>query len=371
MVCEKHGQFQQSPDSHLRGAGCLKCANETRGGKYRDDYARAVAERVKVLAEGLVELDIDSYKGQNIEANFTCKLHGDFTRRAIAALMTSHPCPECARAALGNYPSDGENLETVMLLALGAGYTVEPFQYDGRTTEVTLWCGHSMHPPFQKIVYNIKKLRGCSICSKQLAAQKRKETMEWLINSSRTDRFQEWLVAAIEIHGAKFDYSQVDYQTARVKVKIICPSHGSFWQAPGIHLNGGCRKCADADLKGRYSEVFFQKYPEAGYQPAILYYLRFQFGEVDFYKVGITINDVAQRHSMLNTLSGLKFEALAEAPMTLREAYDAEQSIQGEHGDCSRFEIPFPKDVQRGIRIGPSECFQQPLTKEILSKYFK
>ncbi len=371
MVCEKHGQFRQSPASHLRGAGCPKCADEARGAKYRGDYARTVAKRVKVLSEGLVNLDIGSYKGQNAEANFTCKLHGNFSRRVINTLLKSHPCPECARAAQDNYPPDGESLETAILLALGAGYTVEPFQYDGRTTEVTLWCGNSEHPPFQKIVYNVSRLRGCSICGKQAALQKRKETLGWLIKSSRTDRFEAWLVAAIETHGEKFDYSKVDYQTAREKVRIICPVHGPFWQPPGMHLNSGCRKCANADLKGRYSEAFFQKNPEAGYQPAFLYYLSLQFGDIEFYKVGITINDVAQRHAMLNTLPGLKFEVLAEARMTLQEAYEAEQSIQLEHGDCSRFQIPFQDDVQRKIRIGPSECFHQPLTKAMFANYFE
>jgi very-short-patch-repair endonuclease len=31
IICEDHGVFEQSPDSHLRGSGCLRCYQEQRG----------------------------------------------------------------------------------------------------------------------------------------------------------------------------------------------------------------------------------------------------------------------------------------------------------------------------------------------------
>jgi hypothetical protein len=370
IVCEKHGRFQQSPDSHLRGAGCPKCAREALTDRYRGQHARAVAESVKGLSEDMVELDIPSYKGQNAEANFSCKLHGEFCRRVISALLTTNPCPECARIAQHNFPQDAESLKGAILLALGSGYTVEPFEYAGRNTEVVLCCGNSEHPPLKRIVGNISRVRGCPTCGQQAASKKRQEAIRRLAKESRVDRFEAWLAAAIETHGEKFDYSHVDYRTAREKVKIICSVHGQFLQSPADHLAGGCRKCADADLKGRYTDEFFKKHPEAGYQPALLYYLRLRFHEASFYKVGITINDVAKRHAMLNTLPGLKLDTLAEAPMTLREAYETEQKIQLEHGDRSRSQLPFTKYIQRQIRVGPSECFLRPLTAEMFAKYF-
>ena len=49
---------------------------------------------------------------------------------------------------------------------------------------------------------------------------------------------------AKQIHGDKYDYSKVEYQKAIIKVCIICPEHGEFWQTPHNHLNGsGCPKC--------------------------------------------------------------------------------------------------------------------------------
>ena len=49
---------------------------------------------------------------------------------------------------------------------------------------------------------------------------------------------------AKEKHGNKYDYSLVEYKTAHIKVKIICPEHGIFIQKAYVHLNGcACKKC--------------------------------------------------------------------------------------------------------------------------------
>lgn len=46
------------------------------------------------------------------------------------------------------------------------------------------------------------------------------------------------------IHGNKYDYSNVEYINAKTKVRIICPEHGGFMQTPDSHSRGvGCPKC--------------------------------------------------------------------------------------------------------------------------------
>ena len=55
---------------------------------------------------------------------------------------------------------------------------------------------------------------------------------------------EEFIKRAKKIHGDKYDYSKVKYSTNHKKICIICPKHGEFWQQPSDHLNGhGCRKC--------------------------------------------------------------------------------------------------------------------------------
>lgn len=54
-----------------------------------------------------------------------------------------------------------------------------------------------------------------------------------------------FLEKAHDIHGVKYDYSQVEYVNQSVPVKIICPEHGLFEQTPARHLHSlGCPQCA-------------------------------------------------------------------------------------------------------------------------------
>ena len=57
---------------------------------------------------------------------------------------------------------------------------------------------------------------------------------------------EDFIAKANKIHGeGRYDYSEVVYETAIKKVKIICPQHGPFMQVPNSHLNGnGCPECA-------------------------------------------------------------------------------------------------------------------------------
>lgn len=55
----------------------------------------------------------------------------------------------------------------------------------------------------------------------------------------------EFINKARQLHGMKYDYTEVEYVNSRTKVKIICPKHGVFEQLPSSHLQGnGCPKCA-------------------------------------------------------------------------------------------------------------------------------
>ena len=72
-----------------------------------------------------------------------------------------------------------------------------------------------------------------------------------------------FITKAKEVHGDKYDYSNVEYVNTNVKVCIICPEHGEFCQSPHGHLSGrGCPKCgANKRYKSRTSttEIFIEK----------------------------------------------------------------------------------------------------------------
>lgn len=55
---------------------------------------------------------------------------------------------------------------------------------------------------------------------------------------------EEFVIKARLIHGDRYNYSKVDYCHSQIKVQIICPIHGVFFQRPSLHLQGnGCVSC--------------------------------------------------------------------------------------------------------------------------------
>ena len=73
---------------------------------------------------------------------------------------------------------------------------------------------------------------------------------------------EEFIERARKVHGNKYDYSKVEYKSQRIKVCIICPEHGEFWQTPSIHVDNksGCPKCS---RNHKYTtEEFLEVIPE-------------------------------------------------------------------------------------------------------------
>lgn len=61
---------------------------------------------------------------------------------------------------------------------------------------------------------------------------------------------EDFIQRAKNVHGDKYDYSEVNYINSSTKVKIICPIHGGFEQIPNNHLRGaGCFRCKYEDAK--------------------------------------------------------------------------------------------------------------------------
>ena len=61
---------------------------------------------------------------------------------------------------------------------------------------------------------------------------------------TKKQSYADFLRAARNIHGDKYDYTQVQYAGTQVPVRIICPQHGEFMQSPTRHTQGrGCHQC--------------------------------------------------------------------------------------------------------------------------------
>jgi hypothetical protein len=76
------------------------------------------------------------------------------------------------------------------------------------------------------------KGHGCPICANEQRSKVQRRSHDSFVQESKS------------IHASKYDYSKIKYRGNKIKVEIVCPKHGSFWQVPSNHLRGaGCPKC--------------------------------------------------------------------------------------------------------------------------------
>ena len=121
-------------------------------------------------------------------------------------------------------------------LVHGNKYDYTLVEYKNTDTKVKIIC--PVHGIFEQRPNDHLKGKGCSKCSKKSSAKKRQKTTEQFIEEAK------------KIHGDNYDYSLVNYQGNKIKVKIICPIHGIFEQSPNDHLGGkGCKFCAGNIIK--------------------------------------------------------------------------------------------------------------------------
>lgn len=104
------------------------------------------------------------------------------------------------------------------------------------STKIKILC--PIHGEFEQSCMNHSIGQGCPKCGNENSAIKRQNDTDYFINLSR------------KTHGDKYDYSKTEYVNNHIKVCIICPKHGEFWQKPYVHLSKhGCPKCSSSKLE--------------------------------------------------------------------------------------------------------------------------
>jgi len=127
----------------------------------------------------------------------------------------------------------------------GNQYNYDEVNYINSFTNIKILCKKHNTYFYPKPNNHLHKNKptGCPICSYELRSNQCKTSLENFINKAN------------QIHNYKYNYSQVNYLTARKNVIIICPLHGKFNQVPDTHLSGSeCKKCGLNKIKKYHEE---------------------------------------------------------------------------------------------------------------------
>ena len=279
IICQRHGVFKQLPLNHLyHFKGCSKCCNNLK--KTTSQFVKECISKIG----NRYDYSMVNYNGNKEKVKIICKKHGAFEVSPIKHLNGSN-CPKC----VGGVNFDNKDFVDKSNLKHNYRYDYSKVEYVNNSTKVEIICPE--HGSFWQSPREHFEGKGCKICagnSKSSVAEFVQKAMkihgnkydysncEYVNNFTKVDikcnkcglnfkqepknhlsgkgcancnggvkqTYDEFIEKAKQIHGEKYDYSNVDYQNNRTKVSIICLKHGLFKQSPFNHLNGnGCPKC--------------------------------------------------------------------------------------------------------------------------------
>lgn len=98
ITCKLHGDFLQTPDAHLCGASCNKCADIIRADKKRltiNDYII----RARIIHGDKYDYSKTDYTSMNDEITIICSEHGPFKQRP-GNHLNGNGCPLCANSGI-------------------------------------------------------------------------------------------------------------------------------------------------------------------------------------------------------------------------------------------------------------------------------
>lgn len=234
VVCSAHGEFLAFPYNVLAGSGCGPCKVEAgraaAAAKFRADFAVA-------HGDSLV-LGSTPYVNSRTHVTVACPDHGDFTA-SPSNLLAGKGCPKCGNAARGAKSRARSPLyvagawERAAREVHGDKYAY-PHEFRGYHDDNTIVC--PTHGAFVQTGSNHLTGHGCTEC--RHAAHRTR------CHAEAATAGALFVTKAREVHGGRYTYEAVVYETALRPVLITCPSHGTFEQTPNSHLCGtGCARC--------------------------------------------------------------------------------------------------------------------------------
>ncbi len=223
IICPEHDMFEQSPKVHLRGIGCKLCNLDSKVKSWEDFVATASRIHNNKFEYPKCR---DNWKGLYASQVICCPIHGDFDQVPYMHLR-GHGCKKCF-TDVNKYKQDFILKASIIH---NSKYDYSNIDYINSQTKISILC--PTHGNFLQVPRNHLNGQGCNQC----ANDKSKNTLQVCL-----DRFKK-------AHNDVYDYSLVTEEqlvrTKGQKLRIICPTHGEFYQLIGDHLHGhGCPSCA-------------------------------------------------------------------------------------------------------------------------------
>ena len=186
------------------------------------------------------------YVNNRTKVCIICPIHGEFWQTPDKHLRGQN-CPFCSKTR----PKEWSEVYNSFIEIHGDEFDYSKVNFKNMNTKVCIIhkkCGNE----FWQTPKNHLKGQGCPYCKSKKIGNKLRKTLEDFIENCKS------------IHNNEYDYSKVEYVSAKDKICIICHKkdkdgneHGEFWQEASSHLGGcGCPKCGIDNMLNLKKETY-------------------------------------------------------------------------------------------------------------------
>lgn len=237
IICPTHGEFFQTPNSHLRGQGCSKCTRPERLS------IQTFITRSNKIHNNKYDYSKVEYKNFDQLMIIICPIHGEFQQNARTHMQLKCGCKLCGyeQNGIGRRTSQQDFIDKANLIHNNI-YSYENVAYVGGNKKVKIIC--CKHGEFLQTPECHLAGRGCPICGNERKGglggytlgwfdiypeQKTNPAMLYIIEMTcNTDNF---IKVGITQKGIKQRYSRSGMNDNQVKKNVLFTKYTSLYEA--------------------------------------------------------------------------------------------------------------------------------------------
>jgi hypothetical protein len=164
IVCDKHGDFYQTPGSHLRGRGCPLCANSLKGKEASIEASKNFEARAKIIHKDHYDYSEVDYYSARTHVSIICPVHGCFTQTPDGHL-SGKGCLKCGNKERGDAVISSSRALFIpnSNLVHDNLFNYDKVDYLSANSKVIITC--KVHGDFTQTPSNHLRGSGCPLCS--------------------------------------------------------------------------------------------------------------------------------------------------------------------------------------------------------------
>lgn len=221
ITCPTHGDFWQTPNTHLKGCGCPKCGQDNMWDKRGRMTTEKLIERFKEIHNNVYDYHLVEYKSPKDKVEIVCKEHGSFLQLPYSHL-NGNGCPMCSRELLSKkFSKTTEQFIKEARETHGDEFDYSKTDYKNSQTKVEIIC--KKHGSFwQNPMSHLKGIK-CPMCYAELSVSK---------NEIELQDFVKWLCKGDDVRlNVRNIISPLELDIVNETKKIAIEYDGLYWHS--------------------------------------------------------------------------------------------------------------------------------------------